>query len=130
VPDGDTDRFSSFMCETSYSPHKAEDATTIVERTIDGLIATGLIEKGDRERIVATFLFDAPYSYPTPTLERDAALSAIQPFLEEHGIHSRGRFGAWRYEVGNMDHSVQMGIEIVDRLLQGKEEAVINERHG
>ena len=130
VPGGDTGRFSSFMCETSYSPHKPEDASNIVERTIDGLIATGLMEPGDRERVVTTFLFDADYSYPTPTLGRDAALSAIQPFLEEHGIHSRGRFGAWRYEVGNMDHSVQMGIEIIDRLLQGKEETVIAEQHG
>jgi hypothetical protein len=39
-------------------------------------------------------------------------------------IYSRGRFGAWRYEIGNMDHSVMMGVEIVDRLLDGKPESV------
>ena len=31
-----------------------------------------------------------------------------------------GRFGAWRYEVGNMDHSVAQGVAVVD----GKANAV------
>ena len=36
----------------------------------------------------------------------------------EHDIYSRGRFGAWRYEIGNTDHSVMMGVEVVDHLRQ------------
>ena len=59
-----------------------------------------------------------PYSYPVPTLGRDAALAVIQPWLTEHDIYSRGRFGAWRYEIGNTDHSVMMGVEVVDHLLK------------
>ena len=63
---------------------------------------------------------DVEYAYPIPTLGRDKALSVIHPYLEERGIYSRGRFGAWRYEVGNMDHSVMQGIEAVDRILLRK----------
>ena len=38
----------------------------------------------------------------------------------EHGIYSRGRFGAWRYEIGNTDHSVMMGVELADLLTGGR----------
>lgn len=64
--------------------------------------------------------------YPVPTLERDAALRIIQPWLEAHGIYSRGRFGAWKYEVGNMDHSFMQGVEVVERILESKPERTIH----
>ena len=67
-------------------------------------------------------LLRVPYSYPVPTLGRDAALAVIQPWLAEHDIFSRGRFGAWRYEIGNTDHSVMMGVEVVDHLINGAPE--------
>jgi hypothetical protein len=57
-------------------------------------------------------------------LHRDKALKEIQLFLEKNNIYSRGRFGAWKYEIGNMDHSVMMGKEIVDRILKGAKEKV------
>ena len=42
------------------------------------------------------------------------------------GIYSRGRFGAWRYEIGNMDHSVMMGVEAVNNILKGEKEEVFH----
>jgi hypothetical protein len=63
-----------------------------------------------------------PYSYPVPTLGRDRALAAIQPWLTERDIFSRGRFGAWRYEIGNTDHSVMMGVEVGEFLVDGTPE--------
>ena len=60
--------------------------------------------------------------YPVPTLGRDRALAVVQPWLMSHGIWSRGRFGAWRYEIGNTDHSVMMGVELADHLVTGKPE--------
>jgi UDP-galactopyranose mutase len=43
------------------------------------------------------------------------------PWLDSENVFSRGRFGAWRYEVGNMDHSVAQGVEWVNRVLLGEE---------
>jgi hypothetical protein len=63
-----------------------------------------------------------PYGYPVPTLGRDAALRTIQPFLMDLGILARGRFGAWRYELGNMDHAVKMGVDAARWLVDGTPE--------
>jgi hypothetical protein len=50
---------------------------------------------------------------PTPSLSRDAALNKILPTLrDEMGIHSRGRFGSWKYECGNQDHSVSLLLQL------------------
>lgn len=128
VPGGKVDQYFSLMCETSYSPHKPVVKADIVEATIQGLINSGMIAASDREHIVSRYLIDVPYAYPVPTIDRDAALAVIQPFLESQDIYSRGRFGAWKYEVGNMDHSFMQGVEIADRLLFGKEETVFHAR--
>jgi protoporphyrinogen oxidase len=114
--------YYSLMCEISTSAFKPEDSSTIVERTIAGLIDVGLIEPDETQDIVSRHLIYADYGYPIPTLGRDEALRTIQTFLADHRVYSRGRFGAWKYEAGNMDHSVMQGVEIVDRLLLGKAE--------
>jgi len=110
------------LSETTHSPWKPEPKENIVERVIDGMIATHLLEEEDRSRIVATHRIDVPYEYPVPTLGRDGALAAIQPFLMDHDVYSRGRFGAWLYEIGNMDHSVMQGVETVNHVLLGQKE--------
>jgi protoporphyrinogen oxidase len=121
TPKGD---YFSFLAESSYSKHRAVSRDTIIEETIQGLINSKLITEEDRSLIVSTYLLDAPYSFPVPFLGRDKVLKDIQSFLMKSGIFSRGRFGGWKYEVGNMDHSVMQGIEVVDRILLGKEESV------
>lgn len=128
VPGGRTDRCFSLMCETTYSPHSPRSRETIVAETVNGLVASGLLEEQERERIVSTWLVDIPYSYPVPTLGRDRALGIIQPYLESQGVYSRGRFGAWKYEAGNMDHSFMQGVEAVDRILSGREERTVAAR--
>jgi predicted ABC-type sugar transport system permease subunit len=59
-----------------------------------------------------------------PTLNRDAALQTIQPWLMEQEILSRGRFGSWKYEIGNMDHAAKMGIDAAQRIVLGAKEAL------
>jgi protoporphyrinogen oxidase len=105
------------LTETSYSEHKPEEKATIVDRVVEGLITTHLLEPDDRARIAATYTIDVDYFYPVPSLTRDAALEVIQPYLMRHDVYSRGRFGAWQYEIGNMDHSVMQGVEAVNRVL-------------
>ena len=107
------------LTETSYSDYKPVKKSQIVDLVVDGLMATGVLKESDRDLIVATHTLDVDYFYPVPTLGRDAALEAIQSFLLEHDVNSRGRFGAWRYEMSNMDHSVMQGVEVVNRLLLG-----------
>ncbi len=126
VPGGDVDNYYALMCETSYSSHKLVSKDDIVEETIQGLINSGMIKESDRAHIVSRYLIDVPYAYPVPTTGRDDALSVIQPFLESHDVYSRGRFGAWKYEVGNMDHSFMQGVEVVDSILTGAEEKTFN----
>jgi len=74
------------------------------------------------DAVVSTWEVNVDYGYPVPTLGRDRALAAIQPWLEERGIFSRGRFGGWKYEVANMDHSVMQGVEWAERMVLGQEE--------
>lgn len=121
----DKDRYYSLLCETSYSEFKPVDGSRIVEETIQGLINAGLLKPEDREDVVDTWCFKADYSYPTPSIERDGILSEAIPFLERHGIYSRGRFGMWKYEVSNTDHSLMQGVELINRLLQGDAEVTI-----
>lgn len=128
VPDGDVDNYFSLMCETSYSQYKPVDKARIIDETIEGLIASGMITEKESKNIVSRYLIDIPYSYPVPTISRDRALSVIQPYLESKGVYSRGRFGAWKYEVGNMDHSFMQGVEVVYRILFGKEERTVNNK--
>lgn len=115
----------SLLCETSYSEFKPVDGSRIVEDTIQGLINAGLLKEDDRRDIVDTWVFDAKYSYPTPTVERDSVLAEVIPFLEQHDIYSRGRFGMWKYEVSNTDHSLMQGVELVNRLLLDERETTI-----
>ena len=125
VPHGDTERSFSLMCETTYSAHKPESQATIVETTVQGLVNSKMIAREQAKDIVSRYLLDIPYSYPVPTLGRDRALDLIQPYLEARDVYSRGRFGAWKYEVGNMDHSFMQGVEVIDRLLLGNVEQTV-----
>jgi protoporphyrinogen oxidase len=122
VPNGDVANYFSLMCETTYSSHKPVDKCRIIDDTIQGLINSGMITEKESTQIISRYLIDIPYSYPVPTLGRDRALEVIQPWLESNGVYSRGRFGAWKYEVGNMDHSFMQGVEIAERILNGTDE--------
>lgn len=122
VPEGDVENYSSYMCETSFSNNKSVSKDDIIKNTVEGLSNTGVIENGDAPRIVSEYFIEVEKAYPIPTLGRNEILDKTQPYLEKHSIFSRGRFGAWKYEIGNVDHSVMMGVEIVDRLLNDKKE--------
>jgi UDP-galactopyranose mutase len=117
------DQFS-LLTETSHSRYKREDPQTIVDRVIDGLVSTGLMEPADRDLVVARWRCSPAMSYPVPTVGRDEALGTIQPWLRQQGVFSRGRFGAWLYEIGNMDHSAMQGVEFVNHVLHGEPESV------
>jgi protoporphyrinogen oxidase len=108
-------QYWSLMTETSESPQKLVDREYLIEETIQGLLNTKLIEA--REDIVSTWLYSADYGYPTPSVDRDDILNKVIPALEQFEIYSRGRFGAWKYEVSNQDHSLMQGVEWVNKVV-------------
>jgi protoporphyrinogen oxidase len=126
VPNGDVEHYSSLMCEISFRVGESPDPDKMLDQVTAGLIRGKLLEESDRDLVVSRYKRIVGYSYPIPTLRRDRALDVLQPALLEKGIYSRGRFGAWRYEVGNMDHSVLMGVEAVNNILAGEKELVFH----
>ena len=85
-----------------------------------GLRACRMID--DSHTIVSRWHKRLEYGYPTPWYGRDAVLEPVNAQLTALDIYSRGRFGTWKYEVSNQDHSVMQGVEVVNHLLQGKAE--------
>ena len=85
----------SLLAEVSVSEHKPEDAATVIERTIDGMVVCRSCSRPNRRstKIVSRQLLQVPYSYPVPTLGRDDALAVIQPWLAERSIYSAGGSG-------------------------------------
>jgi protoporphyrinogen oxidase len=119
VPDGRTDRFCSFMAEIARGGGRRPTASP--ERHVDRAIRELGLVPADA-RVVSTHVDDLDHAYPVPTIDRDRALQAIEPWLDRHGILARGRFGTWRYEIGNMDHAVKMGVDAARRIAHGTEE--------
>ena len=115
VPGSDTSRYCAYMTETACSPDKHVPRVGLEERVEAGLRAGGVIN--GRPPVASIHVESIDYGYPIPTLKRDASLGLIQPWLIERRILSRGRFGSWRYEMGNMDHAVKMGIDAARRLV-------------
>ncbi len=113
----------SLMAEVSESGKKPVDASRVVEDTLRGMRATKLVPA--EAEVVSTWHRRLEHGYPTPSLRRDEALSVLLPALMARGVYSRGRFGAWKYEVSNQDHSLMQGVECVDHILFGKTEETL-----
>ena len=109
------------VCETA---HRPADAATLVERTFRALVRDRLIPAGSE--VLSRWHRRVEHGYPTPFLGRDQVLNPLLAGLEHHRVYSRGRFGAWKYEVSNQDHSFMQGYEVVDRLLGTGDEVTVH----
>ncbi|EGY22477.1 UDP-galactopyranose mutase [Verticillium dahliae VdLs.17] len=96
----------------------------LLKDCIQGLINTEMITAEDE--IVSTYHRRFDHGYPTPSLEREGVLKDLLPKLQDLDIYSRGRFGSWRYEVGNQDHSFMLGVEAADNIVNGAVELTLN----
>ncbi|EMC95596.1 hypothetical protein BAUCODRAFT_34346 [Baudoinia panamericana UAMH 10762] len=114
----------SIMLEVSESSMKPVNVQTMLPDCIAGLVATQMLKPTDE--IVSTYHRAFDHGYPTPTLEREGVLTQLLPKLYDMGILSRGRFGSWRYEVGNQDHSFMLGVEAADHIVNGAAELTLN----
>ena len=113
----------SLMAEVSESSDKPVDAAEVVDGVIDGFEACRFMHRRD---VVSRWHRRLEHGYPTPWLGRDAVLDQVERELRQRRIFSRGRFGAWKYEVSNQDHSLMQGVEVVNHLLQGATERTYN----
>jgi protoporphyrinogen oxidase len=121
VPEKNPDHFFSLLCEATLD---ASQKVPSSEEILTSLHATNFsLSKEQQEPMTTTQMF-LPYSYPIPTCDRDHHLGILQRYLETKRIYSRGRFGGWKYERGNMDHSLLQGMEIIDRLFLDKKETI------
>ncbi|TID21996.1 hypothetical protein E2P81_ATG11112 [Venturia nashicola] len=114
----------SIMLEVSESSMKPVNRETLLADSIQGLVNTEMLKESDE--IVSTYVRSFEHGYPTPSLEREGVLKQLLPKLQDMDIYSRGRFGSWRYEVGNQDHSFMLGVEAVDAVLNGGVELTLN----
>ncbi len=107
----------SLMAEVSETPAKPVDARRLAGDCLAALVEDGLVPSA--AAVVSTAQRRVPYGYPTPFLGRAEVVGSLLRRLEARGIYSRGRFGAWNYEAGNMDHAFMQGMECAGRLLRG-----------
>lgn len=114
----------SIMLEVSESSMKPVDSANLLKDCIQGLINTEMLKPEDE--IVSTYHRRFDHGYPTPSLEREGVLKQLLPKLKDMDIYSRGRFGSWRYEVGNQDHSFMLGVEAVDHIVNGAVEMTLD----
>ena len=110
----------SLLCEVSESPKKKVNLRQVVDDTVKGLRRAQLLPKG--VQILSRWHRRLEHGYPTPFLKRDSLLQSIDSQLRKINIFSRGRFGAWKYEVSNQDHSLMQGVEAVQHILFGSKE--------
>ncbi len=116
----------SILCEVSEPGADESNSTEKLEwQVVGSLVRMGLLA-GRGTKVVSRWSTTLKHGYPVPFLGRDEVLEDIQPRLEACGIYSRGRFGAWRYEISNQDHTFMQGTEAVRRILFGVREETID----
>lgn len=119
----DSKKYWSVMCEVSETELKPVDKQKIVGQVIKGALDKHLL--AENSRIHHTWYYLIKQSYPIPSKGRDSVLIPVLENLSSRDIYSRGRFGGWRYEVGNMDHSFMQGVECMDHILNTKREITL-----
>ena len=95
----------------------------IVLDCLTGAVATGLLSPTDA--VVSLYHRRLEHGYPTPSLGRDGVLAQALPWLRQQSIWSRGRFGSYKYEVANQDHSLMLGVECADNVTRGSLEITL-----
>lgn len=113
----------SLMTETASSKFRPLPNQAIEDAVLEGAKRVKLIASD--ARIESLWSFTTDHGYPTPTLGRDDYVASVLPVLEKEGIYSRGRFGAWKYEVSNQDHTFMQGVEWANHVVSGDDEITV-----
>ena len=95
APDNAPPGHSSISCEIAYSRRRPLNESGLVERTIEALRRTGILESSDR--IVVEDQINIPYAYVVYDFNRESSLRVIHSWMESVGLFPCGRFGEWGY---------------------------------
>jgi hypothetical protein len=110
----------SIIAEVSESKYRKVNKDTVVEEVLQGMIRAKFIAPD--AKIATRWHERFEYGYPVPYVGRDEHVHRVDAELRALDIWSRGRFGAWKYEVANQDHCMMQGVEAADAILFGTEE--------
>ena len=121
VPAGDCWSLMAEVCESAVKP---VDQSRVARDVVAAMREDGLLRP--EARVVSLWHHREEHGYPTPFVGRDDVIGRLRTALEARRIFSRGRFGAWKYEVSNQDHSFMQGVELADRLVLGRDEVTID----
>ncbi len=113
----------SLLCEISFSATMPMPQGDVAEEVLRAAKKIGLIPAD--ATVISRFVHTTSYGYPTPTIERDAMVDPLLSQLANVAIYSRGRFGTWKYEISNQDHTFMQGVEWADSILSGKKESML-----
>jgi protoporphyrinogen oxidase len=111
----------SMLLEVSDQDGGPIDVESAVRACVRSLEVLG----AEPSSLVSTWTEHLPMGYPVPTLGRDDVLRPADSALLEHAVHSRGRFGGWRYESCNQDYSYMQGRQAVDAEVSGAAEDIL-----
>jgi len=101
--------------------YRSVTQSLLKQQVVAGLIKCRFLpEKG--YKLATLWHHRIPYGYPVPYVGRNDHVNAADKELLQLRIWSRGRFGAWKYEVANQDHSFMQGVQAVNNILFGYEE--------
>ena len=105
----------SLMAEVARPQGAAIDVEQVERETLQAMREDGLID--DLSTVISVASRHVAQGYPTPFKGRDRVVDPALRAFESKQVYSRGRFGAWKYEVSNQDHSFAQGYECVERCL-------------
>jgi UDP-galactopyranose mutase len=106
---------SSIQAEISASAVRPREAGRLVEETLRGLVAVGLLDPlearlvAEGGRVLSADVDCLDPAYVIYDLEHRANVGILHDYLLDLQIDNRGRFGSWEYL--NMDHAILSGRE-------------------
>ncbi|KAE9547379.1 hypothetical protein FO519_009406 [Halicephalobus sp. NKZ332] len=118
----DSSKFWSVLCEIGLKKDEKGDPDFLIEKTIEGLLETKIVNSNDQ--VYSTWHTVLDHGYPIPSIERESEIKKINEVLETRGIFSRGRFGGWKYEFSNQDCSFEIGRQVVGEIFLQEKESI------